>query len=299
MNKEELKELMECDPKYVELKNLTRDDIYRLSIGGFCTRFEAFFLPSNFKKLYVCLSSVGVDRRSYPIFHRVTWSNFFDGSFLFLDDPTRNETQIAPTYFFGNRDTNYLDYVCDIIKKFLNLYDLTNNELCFISSSNGGFASLYCTKKFPYSTCIVFNPQLDIPLFFGKNDKFEKAMNIKFNMVNTYDRINVYDIIEEKKSKVCIYSNLKCESDKIQMEYFFNSIGHKIKYGLNKINNIWFIIANIDSNNPHLVQPNQYMTKVIEMFMDKNMEITDDKCLVIDAFLNYMRDIYRIESKNN
>ncbi len=299
MNKEEFKLLLEQNSKKVQLENLTCDDIHRLSIKVGNTEFESFFMPSEYKKLYVIFSAVGIDNRPYPIFQRVTWYNNFNGMFLWIDDPTRYETGIAPTYYFGNRDVNYLDKLCSIVDKFIKLYDITYNNVTFISSSNGGFAALWCAKCIHGTTCLAYNPQLNIPLFYQRDQKrlkkFEDVLNISFDDENLHERFYLDNIEKENKSKICIYSNIKSNLDKMQMDYFFNKIGKKYHYGLQKIGNIWIIIANIDGNDAHLVQPLSYISYIFEKIMSDEwdgMSITREKIEIVNAFLESMKDYY-------
>ncbi|WP_165066666.1 hypothetical protein [Desulfovibrio sp. ZJ200] len=303
MNNTELKVLLSASPKKLSLANLSKEDTYRLSISVKNTSFEVFFIPSQYRKLYVSLSAIGVCNRPYPIFHRVSWYNTFDGMFLCIDDPTRHETGIAPTYFFGQKQTNYLDLLCDIINKFLEIYNISYNDLTIISSSNGGFAALWCTRKFPGSTCLAFNPQFDIPLYLQNirrdvRKKFESALSINFDDSSLANRFYLYDILKEEKSKICIYSNIQSPSDKIQIDSLFRMNNKKYCLGLQKINNIWFIIVELDGVDKHLVLPLPYIVRIIEQLMHEEwggMEISHKKIEIIDAFIHSMRDYYALQ----
>lgn len=302
MNKEEFKLLLEQNSKKVQLENLTRDDIHRLSIKVGDAEFESFFMPSEYKKLYVIFSAVGKDGRAYPLFQRVTWYDHFNGMFLWIDDPTRNATKIAPTYYFGTKDNNYLNLICDIIKKFIDIYGITSKNVTFISSSNGGFAALWCSKKIKGSTCLAYNPQLNVPVYYQKmRNKFENALNVSFDDESLHERFYLDNIEKEKDSKICIFSNLKGASDKIQIDTFFSRIGKKYIYGLQKVDNIWFIIADIEAENNHLAQPSPYISRIFEQLMSDEwggMEISNQKIEIVNAFLGCMKEYYAA-MKNN
>ena len=302
MNKDEFKALLIQSPKEIALDDLTTDDIHRLRITVRATAFETFFMPSGHKKLYVIFSAVGRDRRPYPIFQRVTWYESFDGMFLWIDDPTRHETNIAPTYYFGTKDSNYLELICEMIHKFLDIYGLSCKDLVFISSSNGGFAALWCSRKLHGSTCLAFNPQLNVPLHYRKvRNKFEHALSVSFDDESLRERFYIDNIDKESESKICIYSNVKSPSDKIQMDAFFQKNGIEYKYGLQKVNNIWVIIANIDAVDTHLAQPTPYVSRIMERLMSDEwggMEISPQKIEIINALLEGMKDYY-LALKNN
>lgn len=266
MDKIQLKNMMSSSPNEISINELTTNHIGRLRIKILNTKFELFFIPSKFKRLYISLSAIGKDGRDYPIFNRGSWSRAFEGMFLCIDDPTRYETKIAPTYFFGTKNVNYIDLLCTIITKFKEIYNLNNNNLCFISSSNGGFVAIKCSEVFNGCNCISLCPQLDIPLYYKGNNKFEKKFDINFNDNEFKERLNIYNTItKNNNSNIIIFSNIKSHIDKIQIDSFFNYINKKYSNGLQQINNnTYFFIASIDAVDPHLSQPNLYHVRLLE-----------------------------------
>ena len=302
MDKNEFKVLLGQQPKAISLDDLTTEDIHRLRITVGHTPFETFFMPSDHKKLYVVFSAVGRDRRPYPIFQRVTWYESFEGMFLWVDDPTRDNTKIAPAYYFGTKDINYIELICDMIDKFIEIYHISYKDLTFISSSNGGFAALWCSRKMHGSTCLAYNPQLDIPLHYQRvRRKFETALNVSFEDESMRERFYLDDISEEKDSRICIYSNIKSPSDKVQMDAFFDKAGIKYKFGLQKVNNIWFIITSIDAVDTHLAQPAPYISRLLEQLMSDEwggMVVSQQKCEIVDALLKGMKEYYALLKSN-
>ena len=88
----------------------------------------------------------------------------------------------------------------------------------------------------------------------------------------------------------------------MQMDYFFDKIGRKYNYGLQKIENIWIIIASIDSYDTHLAQPLAYTSYIFEKMMSDEwggMNITSEKIEIVNAFLESMKDYYRSLKQNN
>lgn len=247
------------------------------------TVISSFFLGSQTKKIYIFFSAIGVSGKKYPIFNRISWSNSFDGIKIYFDDPTRNEINFAPCFYFGKKDKNYLEYFIYIIKCIQKKYDIKNENLHFISSSNGGFASLYLCNKFRDSKCIVFCPQFDIILYLKKKIHIlNKKLSIDLNDDEFQDRRQVYNIINNSDSKFIIYSNIACESDKEQIEAFCKKNDLQYKCGLQKIKNFYLILAEINSNSPHLVQPDEEFC----FFLDniENYSISDAS-KIVDKFI--------------
>lgn len=86
--------IIRCDnDKYVEnIKIGNNDFIFDNTI------LKSFFITNDTKKLYVILSAVGGVLDQYPIFHRVSWHNKFNGIKIYFDDPTCPIQQISLKY---------------------------------------------------------------------------------------------------------------------------------------------------------------------------------------------------------
>ena len=84
---------------------------------------------SDTTKLYVFLSAVGIQRDIYPLFHRISWHDRFDGMKIFFDDPTRDIIKFSPSFYFGNPEKNCLSYIKNIIEKLKEHYNLNNEDI--------------------------------------------------------------------------------------------------------------------------------------------------------------------------
>ena len=232
---------------------------------------------NNSNELYIFLSAIGFNPgKPYPLFQRISWESIFSGNILCIDDPTRFEIDFAPCFYFGSANNNCLDQIQNIIKNISRIYNIENSKIYFISSSNGGFASLYLANKFPRSICIALNPQLDVDLYLEKQAKiFYNKLNINSNEYK--ERLNLYYLIDTK-AFIVIFSNIKCKKDKIQIDNFCkaNSINYNI--GLNRIkDNIFLIVTNINAIDPHLVQPNALFCNFIKNYIfNSNINILNE-----------------------
>ena len=215
---------------------------------------DSFFInegKQEASKIYVFLSAIGVRGRRYPLFNRVSWHEFYDGICIFFDDPYRKIYNFAPCFYFGKQNEDLTLQIEEIIKLTLRNYGYDNSNLVIISSSNGGFAAISLCDKLAGSKSLAFNPQLDIESFFSNEvyDEFKHLVgynSIQNNITRTEDRLNLYNIINNKKSKFFIYSNIASGSDRTQIEKFFNYLNYKWNLGLNIINdNIYIYILQI------------------------------------------------------
>ena len=179
------------DRKYLDLDLNGLDAKFsgNLNINVNGKNYKTILIPSLTKKLYIFLSAAAASPANsvpYPLFFRMTWSNFIDGICLYLDDINRQSTFNGPTFFVGNRGEDFFAYLA-IIRKIALTHKIDNNDICFVSSSNGGFASILLCNLIHGSRCISFNGQLSIPVFFNppmmedKKTLFETFFNLDRN----------------------------------------------------------------------------------------------------------------------
>lgn len=256
------------------------------------TTIKTFCKITSYKKIYVVLSAVGYQRDRYPIFFRVSWHPYFDGIILFMDDPTRDELKMSPSFYFGSKENNCLDCIKTIVTNIQENYNIQNKDITFISSSNGGFASLYLANEFEYSRCIALCPQLDVKLFLGIKG-FENFKS-KVGILNSDDekaeknRLNVYRIANNSRTKFFIYSNIAAVSDRNQIERFCNEIGFEYHLGLNQISdNFFLLITQFDNVDPHIVQPDEnFVTYIDNFFWEDSLE---RKNIQVNSYMNLLK----------
>ena len=181
-SKDFIKQELAKSPENVHLDDLSCSHEGRLKIkADNGVEFESFIIKGSQRRLYVFLSAVGVSRGDSVIFHRVMWANKFHGISLFIDDPQRKEKKFAPMFYWGDRNTDNTKLIAQIVAKIKNIYGLDTKDICFISSSNGGFASIKIADYFENSKCYVLCPQISIPLYFQNKD------NISIFFDNSFD----------------------------------------------------------------------------------------------------------------
>lgn len=255
------------------------------------TTVKSFFIRNDNNKLFVFLSAIGVNNNTYPIFNRVSWHDKFRGIKIFFDDPTRLELNFSPSYYFGNFDNNYLNYIEDIIEKMKESLNIANEDITFISSSNGGFGCIYLANDFVGSKCIALCPQLDVKLYLGEArfTEFKKRTRIidDESKHEIYNRLNLYRIINNSETKFIIYSNVACDSDRLQTDSFCNHINYDYNIGINKIkDNFYLIVASMDNVDPHKVQPDENFCGYLSNYFWQNSE--EQRLDIVNYFMNSM-----------
>lgn len=288
-------EILNKVPLPVAIDNVSKDTNGLISINIGYTKFEGILLPHKNKKLYVFLSASG-NKQPYPLFHRISWCDYFnDGVCLYLDDPTRFENRMdSIAFYFGRKDTNYLEYIYQIVCNVASVHGISYENIVFISSSNGGFAALYCANKINGCKCIVSNPQVDIPTYVGKNSVFENVFDIDFSDEKLKNRINVCNILNNTKSKFFIFCNIRCRLDKPQIELLCKCANKSPVLGYQKLtNNVEILIADISYSDPHLCQADENFVRFIEQ------HIGEDKSDEYNLFVREMKKYYDILQKIN
>lgn len=290
------KELLSQSFNAIHLDNQKDDCICDLQIGNndFIFRdtvLKSFYIHNAFDKLYVFLSAVGKQRDRYPIFHRVSWHDKFEGIKIFFDDPTRNELKFSPVFYFGKMSSNYLDYIKIVVEKLKLHFKLSNDRITFISSSNGGFGGIYLSNEFVGSNCIALCPQLDVKLFFDEykfkifKDKTEISNE---NSIEVHNRLNLWRIINNKYTKFIIYSNIACSKDRQQIDSFCKNIHYEYSLGINKINNnFYLILTSFDNIDPHNVQPDENFCGYLASYFWHEEE--KKRISIVNYFINLMK----------
>ena len=269
--------------KCISIDDINKDTSGLLQIKVENTNFEGCLIPSQEKKLYVFLAGYNCGD-NYPEFKRISWCDKFVGYKLFMDDPTRVEKHFSPSYFFGDKDKNYLEYVQQIILKIVSVNKIPKKNIVFIASSNCGFASLYLADRMPRTKCIALNPQIDLRLLCGKS--FGRAMDIDVNDIKYFDRLNVSRILENRKSKFFIFFNMLSDMDKVQAELIFKQ--KPVPLGLTKLSrHCQVLCGTVDAVDRHMVQPDEYFCSVIELLMD--MPITKISRQIYTSFIGEMK----------
>ena len=309
----DIKSLLSSEPVDIDINNITKEHKFRLKIKCDDIYLETFFVPSEVRKIYVCLTAVAQDIKNYPVFHRASWADRVKGAFLCIDDPTREliHHEIS-TYFYGSNDKNCVNYITKVVNKFCELYKIETNDIYFISNSNGAFGAISCCDLLEGSNCIVFNANINMPLWQkGKSTNsithdilFQSIFNVDFNDNKYYNRFFLDRIIYNKLSHFYLYYNIASQRDKEQLEWLCKKIDFKYRSGIQQLGNVFFHIDEINSKHPmpHHIFPNECILPIAEDIMKYGITKTGSDALKILS--NYMKLFYTsqnelFDAKNN
>lgn len=261
---------------------------------------KSFYVADDYEKLYVFLSAKGVFVKDdpYPVFHRISWNENFKGIKIFFDDPTRIKISMAPSFYFGDVELDYLKKIAEIVNHIKERHSIDNSNITFISSSNGGFAALYLANEFVSSNCISLCPQFDVRLFLGdRYASFKERVGInEKNEEIVNHRLNVYRLYANSHSKFFIYSNIACISDKIQLSNFCNYIGIEYKMGLNKVkDNLYLLVSDFNNTDPHVIQPGVDFCTYIDRYFWNSSD--DEKIFYTSILMKQLQQFNSLEFK--
>lgn len=241
---------------------------YKVKCGN--SIVDTFIFPpeKTTKKFYIYLSAIGIYRGEQTAYHRISWAKYNQDLTIYIDDPTRSLAKFAPTFYLGYGNSLLIEDICQLIKRLQSIYSISNENIVFVGSSNAGFASLKLASRFPNCYCLTFCPQFSIKLYL--KEKFSilvKSLNRKFDI---YEEENVNKLILSPNFHLLVYSNLACQSDREQISYLEQLLGTPLKYGtINRIDNLSIIPIDIQSPDPHLVQPDYFESKLLLNVIDE------------------------------
>lgn len=241
---------------------------YKVKCGNSIVNTFIFPPEKTTKKFYIYLSAIGIYRGEQTAYHRISWAKYNQDLTIYIDDPTRSLAKFAPTFYLGYGNSLLIEDICQLIKRLQSIYSISNENIVFVGSSNAGFASLKLASRFPNCYCLTFCPQFSIKLYL--KEKFSilvKSLNRKFDI---YEEENVNKLILSPNFHLLVYSNLACQSDREQISYLEQLLGTPLKYGtINRIDNLSIIPIDIQSPDPHLVQPDYFESKLLLNVIDE------------------------------
>lgn len=226
---------------YIKYGDLSHQHRFYVEKHGY--HFEIFLYKKNIPKLYVILGGERTSNgkeREIPYFNRWTYYGFLDGSLLVIEDPMFYKySELLLGWFYGTEDENGCrDGLVELIKEFLAMLNITNDNLQFFSSSGGGTVAIYLASKFEGSTAITINPQIDLASWNYAN-QFSVVTGVNLHKQDCWSRNNIVNQIKgAKKSNFVICINMESDSDRRQLDSFAEKYNCRPSFGLNKFGNL-------------------------------------------------------------
>ena len=306
------KENLAAAPKEIAIDNIDNNTKYNLIVETSTNyKIPCYFSPPILptsdevftsheldlfdNKLIVFLSAVGIYRGENTIFHRISWSEHINQACLYIDDPGRLTSKFAPSYFIGTENSYLIDDIIKLILKFANIYKIKNNNIIFVSSSNGGFASLKLANLIPTSICFSFCPQFSIPIYLNNRYTFFKQKFIdNKSKLRHCPELNL-EIFDDNSSYYYIFSNLASSVDFAQIQFLQEKLSVNLNNKIVKINNVKLITYTVDTKNinPHMVQPGEF--EFISLLYSNNLLNISN--VMLESLCNHIKHFWLLQDR--
>lgn len=205
---------IDCN-KDSDFKILDGEKIYTFIYNDLDIKYFANGKVDN-KKLTIMLPGAVNRSKTIHNFQRHSWSNDIDGSVIsFLDPTVHADNNVSIGWFQGNKENYAIPVLIKIIRKILDVNNLSDRDLTLFGSSAGGFTCLKIADDFPHSRIIVNNPQIYIHKYsysdyhklvdwvFPKNkieyieEKYKKRLMVDINILIRTKPILYYQNIDD------------------------------------------------------------------------------------------------------
>ncbi|WP_433847449.1 DUF6270 domain-containing protein [Acinetobacter proteolyticus] len=169
----------------IDNKDFSKEEVsFKDVVDGY--EFSAYlYQKKDTDKLFVVLNgALDKDRKSSNIYHRWSWNNMFDGSVLYIADPTLfkyKEANLA--WYIGDKNNQFHEFVKDFILKIASKLHIDQNQLVLYGSSGGGFASLKLAGMIGNGAlAVTINPQVKVFDYVKKH--VDEYLNICWNQID-------------------------------------------------------------------------------------------------------------------
>ncbi len=188
------------------------NQIFEINNGNF--PFSIFW-KKNTSSQYLLISLNNGRIRKPRYFERYTWANAINFNILCIEDPSMSRLKYG-NWFYGSVEYPLIVDIEKLIQNCVKVLSIKNENIIFIGSSSGGYASLYLSYKFQSSTSISINPQIKIKEYGNIYEEIEKKFGTIDNDKFLRNDIS-YIFTKHNNSKTIIITN-KNHSDKIQLD---------------------------------------------------------------------------------
>lgn len=274
------------------------------------TKFKCLYIDNVNMNLYVSLMGARSAEQIHkdptnkrPKWSRWTYSSLVNAAYICIDDPMYFiYPDIRIGWFYGDKNKSYITDLVLLINQIQSKKNIPNNGVVFISSSAGGFSSIYASAFIKGSLSISFNPQLYIQDYpYAPN--FQKITGINLIEHDCLDRNNPAKFLKEHPdSKHVIIINIKSKIDLNDAIRLANEFKIKLRYGLTQYKNVLFWLYEAEpraDNNCHVCFENKQLFKLVEYIskgfshFDFDINRYQQLCLYINEIWYHSYTLYR------
>ncbi len=158
---------------------------------------------------------------------------------------------LATGWYYGDTNTFYLNYVCEIVSTIIKNCNYQKNNVYFVGSSAGGYAALYCSCKISGSNAIAINSQIKLSFLEGDFLKLKQALHVdSLDSCNIDSRNDISElIINNTESKLLLLENYRSQMDMDQLEYLCKKLNVSFNYGIHELQKnliLWLYDAKLE-----------------------------------------------------
>ncbi len=187
-------------------------------------------------------------------------------------------------WYYGNDEVNLREYVALLIQKVAKYLSIDNSNIIIIGSSGGGAATFEVGYYLPKCTTISINAQIKLMDYGIYGKELEDVVGIKIGE-DVFHRDDALWYINNSRCRNLIIMNMRSEVDIKQLQRIKDSLGVRLYYGMNIINDdtlIWLYDAYASPYvSPHNTQDNKCIFFVLDYMIQNNFDIPYLKDLVI------------------
>lgn len=152
--------------------------------------------------------TIATQKKYYPYFSRVSWSDKFNGHCLYIYDKSLDMAEDYTLGWYRGGEISLHDIYLELIKKFSEKLNVKYENIYFYGSSGGGFAALKFSESFPLSTAIAINPQIKC-LNYGLKAAVDKFKSVYHNHNNSSSVEVNPDKFYKNGSKMILVQNIQ------------------------------------------------------------------------------------------
>ncbi|MDH2997998.1 hypothetical protein A1D22_08900 [Pasteurellaceae bacterium LFhippo2] len=158
----------------MDIKNIVNEQ-FKKSVGKKEISFKTdindmtlssyLFIKENTDKLFVILNgALDRSRTGCLTYHRYSWHSLFDGSVLYIADPTLFKYEsLSLSWYMGDKYTSIYPYLEKLVLNVAQNLNISSSKTIIYGSSGGGFSALQLASYLGNDTLAVcINPQTNI-----------------------------------------------------------------------------------------------------------------------------------------
>ncbi len=283
------------EPQILDLDNIKSLPDGRWDVVWETVKFECFFHGKKSTKLYVFLNgAITGTGATVPMFRRWSYYKFVDGSVINISDPMyRMYDKLKLGWYYGSEEFDLRQIVADFVLAVAVKIGVKKEDILFVGSSGGGCAAIACASYIQGAGSITINPQMVLSEY-GYSTQFTVITGIDLNRKDRWNRNNtIYYLQNNIANTHFLFVNVRSVVDMQQVKNICNSLGVRVKYGLNVFLNlvIWLYDADMTPYiSPHSLQENYCIWFVLEFIATNKDRI--EKIKEYDSLVRLINEFY-------